>query len=154
MEDELRQSRSLLSDTSLHLFSALYSKISQIDSVVNPATKLGRKSQIAYEFRELIKQCHLEEKELGFYANELSITENYLNKCIKEIVGKTAKSLLLETSVLYSQILLQDLSKNISAIAFELNYQSLSHFTSLFKKVTGMSPTTFRKLYCRYGNHQ
>lgn len=150
LEEELQTSRTEHTGTAVLLFDTLYNKISQIDAEKNPHLKLGRKSQIAYEFKELIKEHHLDKKDISFYANKLSITENYLNKCIKEIIGKSAKSLVLETSVLYSQILLQDLSKNISTIAFELNYLSLAHFTSLFKKVAGMSPTTYRKMYCKY----
>lgn len=150
LEEELQVSNKEHLRTATLLFETLFSKLMQIDSNNSGEKGLSRKSLITFSFKELIQKYHIDYKDLQYYADYMSITENYLNKCIKEVTGKPAKTLLVETSILYSQILLQDLQKNVSDIAFELNYQSPSHFTSQFKKVVGMSPTTFRKKFCDF----
>lgn len=106
---------------------------------------IKRTFYITLQFKDLVQRYHQTEKKVLFYANKLSISENYLCKCIKETTGKPPKQWIGELSILHSQILLQDISKDISSIAFELNFQSTSYFTRQFKQFTGMSPTQFRK---------
>lgn len=106
---------------------------------------IKRKFYLTLQFKELVQKHHQTEKKVLFYANELSISENYLCKCIKESTGKPPKQWIGELSILHSQILLQDISKDISSIAFELNFQSISYFTRQFKQMTGMSPSQFRR---------
>lgn len=58
---------------------------------------------------------------------------------------QTPKQWINEISILHSQILLQDATRDIAGIAFEMKYKSPSYFTRLFKKVTGYSPSDYRK---------
>lgn len=108
-------------------------------------SSIKRKFYITLQFKELVQKYHQTEKKVLFYANTLSISENYLCKCIKETTGKPPKQWIGELSILHSQILLQDISKDISSIAFELNFQSISYFTRQFKQITGISPSQFRR---------
>ena len=43
------------------------------------------------------------------------------------------------------ELLLYD-ELNLSEIAFNLNYSSVAHLSNQFKKITGLSPTYFKKL--------
>lgn len=104
-----------------------------------------RNFSITMSFKDLVQRYHLQERRIIFYANKLSISENYLCKCIKMTTGKPPKQWINELNIWHSQILLKDSSKDISSIAFELNYQSISYFTRQFKQVTGMSPSEFRR---------
>ena len=42
-------------------------------------------------------------------------------------------------------LLLQN--KNISETGYAVGFESISHFTRLFKKITGQNPSAFKKLY-------
>jgi AraC-like DNA-binding protein len=64
---------------------------------------------------------------------------------VKKATGKPPKQWINEICILHSQLLLRDLGKEIADVAYALNFQSLSHFSRLFKKVTGKSPSTFRQ---------
>ncbi|MDM1379348.1 helix-turn-helix domain-containing protein [Myroides marinus] len=108
-------------------------------------TPMSRQLDIAFRFRELVQKFHIDHKNVLFYANLLHISENYLNKCVKEATTKPPKQWINEISILHSQILLQDKTRDIAGIAFELKYNSPSYFTRLFKKVTGYSPSDYRK---------
>ncbi|MHC5353536.1 helix-turn-helix domain-containing protein [Myroides sp. LJL115] len=125
------------------LMHTILLKIIRVD--IELKTPMTRQLDIAFRFREFVQRFHIDHKNVLFYANLLHISENYLNKCVKEATNKPPKQWINEISILHSQILLQDKSRDIAGIAFELNYNSASYFTRLFKKVTGYSPSDYRK---------
>lgn len=127
----------------ISLFQCILLKI--INSEIKEKIAVNRQLDIAFRFRELVQKFHIDHKNVLFYANRLHISENYLNKCVKETTNKPPKQWINEISILHSQILLQDATRDIASIAFELKYQSPSYFTRLFKKVTGYSPSDYRK---------
>lgn len=127
----------------ISLFQSILLKIIRVDH--ESKAPLTRQLDISFQFREFVQKFHIDHKNVLFYANLLHISENYLNKCVKEATNKPPKQWINETSILHSQILLQDASRDIASIAFELNYQTPSYFTRLFKKVTGYSPSEYRK---------
>lgn len=124
------------------LFQAILSKIIRCENNSYKAPSHG--SSISFQFRNLVHKHHIIHKEIGFYAQELKVSDNYLNKCVKENTGKPPKQWINEISILHGQILLQDNSREIAQIAFELNYHSPSYFSRLFKKVTGLTPSQYR----------
>ena len=84
-----------------------------------------------FNFKELVYKNYLEHKSVLFYADALSVSENYLHRCIKETIGEGPKEWINKVNILQSQLLLQDLTKSISEIAFELNYGDPSYFGRL-----------------------
>lgn len=128
----------------ISLFQSFLIKI--IKGQSNTSKILNRQLSIVFQFRELVQKNHIDHKNVQYYAQQLNISENYLNKCVKEATNKPPKQWINEISILHSQILLQDATRDIASVAFELKYQSPSYFTRLFKKVTGYSPTEYRKL--------
>lgn len=128
----------------ISLFQSFLIKI--IKGQSNTSKILNRQLSIVFQFRELVQKNHIDHKNVHYYAQQLNISENYLNKCVKEATNKPPKQWINEISILHSQILLQDATRDIASVAFELKYQSPSYFTRLFKKVTGYSPTEYRKL--------
>lgn len=141
LEEELKDSESNKA-ICISLFHSILLKIIRSDhKTFKPHSHV---SSISFQFRELARRNHVAHKEIGFYAQALNLSDNYLNKCVKETTGKPPKQWINEISILHSQILLQDNSKEIAQIAFELNYQSPSYFSRLFKKVTGLTPSEYR----------
>lgn len=126
----------------ISLFQSILLKIIRTENKNYHA--LSHVSSIAFHFRELVHKHHVAHKEIGFYAQALNLSDNYLNKCVKETTGKPPKQWINKISIIHGQILLQDNSKEISEIAFELNYQSPSYFSRMFKKVTGLTPSEYR----------
>ncbi|MGL4582231.1 MAG: helix-turn-helix domain-containing protein [Flavobacterium sp.] len=125
------------------LLETMLLKVIRVD--MEKKTPMSRQLDIAFRFRELVQKFHIDHKNVLFYANLLHISENYLNKCVKDATNKPPKQWINEISILHSQILLQDKTRDIAGIAFELKYNSPSYFTRLFKKVTGYSPSDYRK---------
>ncbi|ATL75902.1 AraC family transcriptional regulator [Chryseobacterium piperi] len=102
-----------------------------------------RSMEISLQFRDLLFKYHVKEKRVAFYADKLSVTENYLNKCVKNVTQKSPKQWINEIDINYSKALLHS-SKDIAEIAYELNFHTASHFTQLFKKITGITPKEYR----------
>ncbi|WP_306350683.1 helix-turn-helix domain-containing protein [Flavobacterium sp. '19STA2R22 D10 B1'] len=146
LKEELLTANNQL-EIAITLFQAMLLKLIQTEKISKHSpVHSSRQLDIAFRFREMVQEHHIDHKNVNFYARKLNISENYLNKCIKEVSNKPPKQWINEISILHSQILLQDNSRDIAGIAFELNYQSPSYFTRLFKKLTGYSPTDYRLL--------
>ncbi|MDX6188054.1 AraC family transcriptional regulator [Flavobacterium sp. Fl-318] len=124
------------------LMQAAFQKIIFSNKELNKTVHRG--NEITFSFKELVYKYHTENKSVTFYADKLKISVNYLNRCIKLTTGIAPKEWINNVSILQSQILLQDLTKDISEIAFALNYEDPSYFGRLFKKITGTTPSQYR----------
>lgn len=105
---------------------------------------VSRAQQIAIQFKRMVHLNFKDHKNITYYANCLSISANYLNRCVKTVFGKSCKELILEVAILHSQIILEDFTKSISQVSFELNFEDPSYFTRLYKSVTGKTPSEYR----------
>lgn len=106
--------------------------------------KANRQSEIAMLFKALLYENFMHKREVTFYAYELAVSENYLNRCVNQITGKAPKQHINEMVIYHSKVLLQDFSKDISQIAFELNFSDASYFGRLFKQLTQLTPSQYR----------
>lgn len=78
------------------------------------------------------------------FANLLSVSQNYLNQCVKDTTGKTALVLLTEMQLIEAKTLLRQSELNISEIAFKIADKNPSDFSRFFKANTGFTPRQFR----------
>ena len=78
------------------------------------------------------------------YAHNLSVHVNYLNRCVKEITGKSTTNVISERLVTEAKSLLQHTDWNIADIALGLGFEYPTYFNNFFKKMTGSNPSSFR----------
>jgi AraC-like DNA-binding protein len=88
--------------------------------------------------------CPLKLKNAQDYANYLTVHVNYLNRCVKDITGKSTTTLISERIISEAKALLQHTDWNISEIAFALGFEYPTYFNNFFKKITGVNPRSFR----------
>ncbi|WP_274474597.1 helix-turn-helix domain-containing protein [Mangrovimonas aestuarii] len=123
------------------LLQSLFHKLISL----NPGEKaITRQSEIAINFKQLLNKRIAENKSVDFYAQQLNISTNYLNRCVKVKFNKTCKQLIRETAIVQSQILMLDTNKDIIEIAMEMGFEDASYFSRLFKSLTGETPSSFR----------
>ena len=78
------------------------------------------------------------------FAGQLNIHVNHLNKALKEITGKATSVLIGNRIVQEAKILLKSTTWSINEIAWSLGFEEPNHFSSFFKRNTGMTPRQFK----------
>lgn len=80
-------------------------------------------------------------------AEQLHVSPQYLNVITRKASGKSASELISEQVILEAKRYLLHSDKNVSEIAFSLNFSDPSHFVKYFRKQTGETPQAFRSRY-------
>jgi len=73
-------------------------------------------------------------------SRKVAMNECYLKKGFKALVGKTIHEYQQELRINKAKQLLQQQGQSVSDVANSLGYSSISHFSTAFKKATGMKP--------------
>ncbi|MBR9847693.1 MAG: AraC family transcriptional regulator [Algicola sp.] len=83
---------------------------------------------------------------VAYCGKKLGVSPNYLNDLLKKETGKSAIEHIHLFIIELAKNKLLGSKKTISNIAFELGFDYPAHFTRLFKKNTGFSPSEFRTI--------
>lgn len=90
-------------------------------------------------------QRHLSESiSVENLAKELFISRTYLSAKFKEETGETLTDFILEEKTEEGKRLLRYTDKTISQIGFFLGFSSSAHFSKVFRKYAGITPTEYR----------
>ena len=124
------------------LLRAMVLKVAQASATT--LCQPDRPSEVTMRFKELVYEHVATNREVAFYASALAVSENYLNRCVRQLTGKPPKQHLNELVILRSKVLLQDRSKDIAQVAAALNFSDPSYFGRLFRQVARQTPTAYR----------
>jgi AraC-like DNA-binding protein len=81
-----------------------------------------------------------------FISKALGYDYTYLSNIFSEVKGMTIQQYIIINKIeRVKELLLYD-ELNLTEISYKLNYSSVAHLSSQFKKVTGLSPSFFKKL--------
>jgi len=81
-----------------------------------------------------------------FLSEKLGYNYTYLANLFSEIQGSTIEQFIILHKVERIKELIFYGELNITEIAYNMNYSSVAHLSSQFKKVTGLSPSHFKQL--------
>ncbi|MHA3775605.1 helix-turn-helix domain-containing protein [Verrucomicrobiota bacterium sgz303538] len=95
--------------------------------------------------RKFIEEHQDEELALEDVAKAVNTSTFHFCKMFKKATGMTFTEYLGLIRVGKAKKLLANPQKRISEIAFEAGFSSLTHFNRTFRKITGQSPTAFRR---------
>ena len=98
----------------------------------------------------VVQQIHYPTDELkvnfsSLISNQLHHDYSYLSRLFSSVEGITIEKFILSQKIEKAKELLFYNEMTLSEIAFQLNYSSVAHLSSQFKKETGMTPTDFKK---------
>jgi AraC-like DNA-binding protein len=79
------------------------------------------------------------------FAESLSVHVNYLNRSVKEVTGKPISVHIAERIALEAKALLNHTNWSVADIAYGLGFEYPSYFNNYFKRVTSITPNSFRK---------
>jgi AraC-like DNA-binding protein/ligand-binding sensor protein len=94
--------------------------------------------------KEYIQEHQAEDLSLGQVAKAVNTSTFYFCKMFKKVTGINFTDYLSRIRVEKSKNLLLNPNLRVSEIAFEVGFQSLTHFNRVFKKILGQSPTEYR----------
>jgi AraC-like DNA-binding protein len=79
-------------------------------------------------------------------ASELHHDYNSLSALFSSVEGITIEQYIIRQKIEKAKELIFYDERNLSEIAFLLEYSSVQHFSTQFKKITGLTPTEFKKM--------
>ena len=82
---------------------------------------------------------------LAMAAQELNMSTRQANRVIQSYYGLSFIDKLVNTRLTHAKILLEESNFTIWQIAENTGFNSLAHFSKLFKKRMGISPGKYRK---------
>jgi len=99
----------------------------------------------------IINEIHYQKETSLFNFSDLLSTKlkydyAYLSRLFSGVEGRTIERFILAQKIEKVKELLTYDELTLSEIAFQMNYSSTAHLSTQFKKITGMSPSAFKKL--------
>lgn len=94
--------------------------------------------------KQFIEEHHKEDLSLGMVAKAVNTSTFYFCKMFKKATGINFTDYLSRIRIEKAKNLLLNPNLRISEIAYEVGFQSLTHFNRIFKKLAGQSPTQYR----------
>ena len=104
--------------------------------------------QVFRKFQNIIRNTNpISNLKVSEIAEQLRLSPQHLNSISRKVSGKSASELISEQVILEAKRYLLHSDKNVSEIAFSLNFSDPSHFVKYFKKLAGKTPQAFRSKY-------
>jgi AraC-like DNA-binding protein len=101
-------------------------------------------SPVITRAKDYICEHQSEKLSLGQVARAVNMSAFYFCKMFKKITGVNFTDYLSRVRIEKAKNLLLNPNLRVSEIAFEVGFQSLTHFNRVFKKLLGQSPTDYR----------
>ena len=85
-------------------------------------------------------------KNSDYISHKLNHDYTYLANLFSETTGVTIEHYIIAHKIEKVKELLLYAELNLTEISYKLNYSSVAHLSNQFKKITGLTPTFFKKL--------
>ncbi len=99
----------------------------------------------------IVEMVHYTEDPLNinfsdYLSNKLNYDYNYLSNLFSEVKGSTIEQYIIAHKIERAKELLIYDELTLTEIAYMLNYSGVSHLSRQFKKVTGLTPSFFKRM--------
>lgn len=106
-----------------------------IEKIKNAINELIQQSE------EIPHVCHS-----AYISSKLNYDYTYLSNLFTEVKGITIQQYIIISKIeRVKELLLYD-ELNLTEISYKLNYCSVAHLSNQFKKITGLTPSYFKKM--------
>lgn len=93
--------------------------------------------------RELVSRNFQNSPKLLDLARAVGLPHPKLNFCFREVYGTTIFGYLREMRLNKAKSLLDEGRMNVTEVAYEVGYSSLSHFAKAFREYNGAAPGNY-----------
>lgn len=122
--------------------------VRQERTVVAPEVRNRISKIINYIHTHYYEDINLEQLAQQFY-----ISQYYLCREFKRHTNRTVVQYINITRVMNAQRKFMETDLNITEISRETGFSNITHFNRVFKSVTGMTPSEYRKIFKQRGRH-
>ena len=98
-------------------------------------------TEMIYGSEELPK-----ENDSDHLSNKLGYDYTYLANLFSEVKGITIQHFIIQTKIERAKELILYNELSLSEISYKLHYSSPAHLSNQFKKVTGLTPSSYKQL--------
>lgn len=81
-----------------------------------------------------------------YVSEKLDYTYTYLSAIFSETTYSSIENFIILKKIDYAKSLIINTDLTLTEIAYKLNYSSVAHLSSQFKKTTGLTPSSFQKI--------
>ena len=130
-------------------------KLKELDSALRKSglELMGNKKSILIENIKtaILELVHYSEEPLAinlslFLTKKLNYDYTYMANLFSEVKGTTIEQFYIHHKIERVKELIVYDELNLTEIAYLMHYSSISHLSSQFKKVTGLTPSHFKQL--------
>ncbi|MEN8138663.1 MAG: AraC family transcriptional regulator [Bacteroidota bacterium] len=112
-----------------------------------------KRSKLIDSIKTLIIEKIHHEKEMSasinsseFISGEIGYDYSYLSKLFSSVEGITIEKFIINQKIEKAKELLVYNELTLNEISYQLGYSSVQHLSNQFKKITGLTPSHFKKL--------
>ena len=81
-----------------------------------------------------------------YISEKLGYDYTYLSNLFSEVIGTTIQHFIINHKIERAKELILYDELNLTEISYKLHYSSVAHLSNQFKKVTGQSPSFYKKI--------
>ena len=105
----------------------------------------GKKNENLLKVLNYIYQNFSFQIKVETLASIMGLSEGETSRTFKKLTGQSPMDYVIHYRIKIATILLKNTSKSITDIAFEVGFSSSNYFTIAFKKITGLTPSEYKK---------
>ena len=108
-------------------------------------TAQSRQQDIFNRFIALVNEHCFRHHTLDFYADQLCLTQRYLGTLVRQASGTTAKEWIDRALINEAKVALKHSDVTVAQLADNLSFPNPAFFSKFFKRVTGMTPSQYKR---------
>lgn len=139
-------------DKDHHMLRAmLYEVLMLLNRACIPITATAKNSKkmavdrYIHSFVQMVNDNYISQRNVQYYADQLFISVNYLNKIITQTLGANTKQYIQNKVLQEAKRLLSYTTLAVAQIAETLHFETASYFVRFFRKHTGVTPREYRE---------
>jgi AraC-like DNA-binding protein len=109
------------------------------------SNKLAVTNSIVMEAIEFIHKYYMEDITVNRIAAKLNVSHSYLSQIVKKELGISIIKYIIAYRIEKAETLLSSSNEPIYTIAAKVGFFEERHFSKTFKKITGLTPTQYKK---------
>ncbi|SFH00372.1 Helix-turn-helix domain-containing protein [Desulfotomaculum arcticum] len=102
-------------------------------------------NQSIHKAVDFLWECYKEDFSLHDVARVANLSANQLIRSFKQETGKTPFDYLLDIKIQRAKEMLRLKQRTVTEICYACGFNNLSHFTTVFKRKVGVSPSKYRQ---------